>query len=93
VLTGPHHFNAKEIAQLLLERGAALQVADAQELAAVLKRLLDDPAERERIGRLGLEIVESNRGSVAKLLELIEPALPGGRQSAAAAPAYPSAAR
>jgi 3-deoxy-D-manno-octulosonic-acid transferase len=75
VLTGPHHFNAKEIAQLLLERGAAVQVADARELAAVLKRLLDDPAMRRRIGGLGREIVESNRGSVAKLLELIEPSL------------------
>jgi 3-deoxy-D-manno-octulosonic-acid transferase len=93
VLTGPHHFNAKEIAQLLLERDAAVQVADAQELAAVLKRLLDDPAERRRIGDLGLEIVEANRGSVAKLLELIEPALPGARQSAAEAAVYPSAAR
>jgi 3-deoxy-D-manno-octulosonic-acid transferase len=89
VLTGPHHFNAKEIAQLLLERGAALQVADARELASVLERLLDDPAERRRIGRLGLEIVESNRGSVAKLLELIEPSLAAGRQSAGPAPAYP----
>jgi 3-deoxy-D-manno-octulosonic-acid transferase len=93
VLTGPHHFNAKEIAQLLLERGAALQVADARELTAVLRRLLDDPAERRRIGDLGLKIVESNRGSVAKLLALIEPSLPGVRQSAAAAAAYPSAAR
>jgi 3-deoxy-D-manno-octulosonic-acid transferase len=91
VLTGPHHFNAKEIAQLLLERGAAVQVADAQELAAVLKRLLDDLGERQRIGRLGLAIVESNRGSVAKLLELIEPSL-AENQSAAPAPAHPSTA-
>jgi 3-deoxy-D-manno-octulosonic-acid transferase len=91
VLTGPHHFNAKEIAQLLLERGAAVQVADAQELAGELVRLLDDPAERQRIGRIGLKIVESNRGSVAKLLELIEPSL-AEHPSAAAAAVHPSAA-
>jgi 3-deoxy-D-manno-octulosonic-acid transferase len=89
VLTGPHHFNSKEIAQLLLERGAAVQVTDAHELAAVLKRLLDDPAERQRIGRIGQEIVESNRGSVEALLALIEPSLAAGHPSAGRAPGHP----
>jgi 3-deoxy-D-manno-octulosonic-acid transferase len=73
VLTGPYYFNSREIALLLLERGAALQVADAQELAAVLRRLLDDPEERRRIGTAGKQIVESNRGSVARLLALMAP--------------------
>jgi 3-deoxy-D-manno-octulosonic-acid transferase len=72
VLTGPHYFNSREIALLLLEQGAALQVADAHELAAVLRRLLDDPEERRRIGATGRQIVESNRGSVARLLALME---------------------
>jgi 3-deoxy-D-manno-octulosonic-acid transferase len=75
VLTGPSFFNSKEIAQLLLDRGAALQVDNAQDLAAVLTRLLDDPAERQRIGNIGKEIVAANRGSVERLLALIEPAL------------------
>jgi 3-deoxy-D-manno-octulosonic-acid transferase len=73
VLTGPHYFNSREIALLLLKQGAALQVADAQELAAVLQRLLDDPEERRRIGAAGKQIVESNRGSVARLLALMDP--------------------
>jgi len=82
VLTGPYYSNGKDIARLLLARGAALQVNDAQELAAVVKRLLGDPAERRRVGAAGKEIVESNRGSVARLLALIdpllqEPAIPG----------------
>jgi 3-deoxy-D-manno-octulosonic-acid transferase len=75
VLTGPSFFNSKEIAQLLLDRGAALQVDNAQDLAAVLTRLLDDPKERQRIGNIGKEIVAANRGSVERLLALIEPAL------------------
>jgi 3-deoxy-D-manno-octulosonic-acid transferase len=75
VLTGPHYFNNREIALLLLQRGAALQVADARELALVLQRLLHDPAERQRIGAQGQQIVESNRGSLARLLALIEPCL------------------
>jgi 3-deoxy-D-manno-octulosonic-acid transferase len=73
VLTGPYQSNGQDIARLLLEQGAALQVGDAQELAAALTRLLADAAERQRIGAIGRHIVESNRGSVARLLDLIEP--------------------
>ena len=72
VLTGPSHANGRDIAQLLLARGAALQVADARELAAALSRLLRDSAERQRMGAIGRQVIESNRGSVARLLELIE---------------------
>jgi len=98
VLTGPSHENSKEIALLLLRRGAALQVANALDLAALLQGLLDDHAERRRIGVIGKDIVESNRGSVERLLALIEPALiepslPGAHPSAAGAQAYPSAGR
>jgi 3-deoxy-D-manno-octulosonic-acid transferase len=77
VLMGPSQFNAKDIARLLIQQGAALQVADARELAAALIRLLADPAERQRMGTIGRHIVESNRGSVARLLEFIEPLLSG----------------
>jgi 3-deoxy-D-manno-octulosonic-acid transferase len=72
VLTGPSHSNAKDIAKLLLDQGAALQVADARELAAALLRLFRDPAQRQRMGSIGRQSVEANRGSVARLLELIE---------------------
>lgn len=81
VLTGPSHFNGKEIALLLLRRGAALQVANPEELAAALQRLLDEPTERRRIGGIGKDIVESNRGSVERLLALIEPSLPEAHRS------------
>jgi 3-deoxy-D-manno-octulosonic-acid transferase len=72
VLTGPSHANGEEIARLLLAEGAALEVRDARELAAALRRLLVDSQERRRMGDIGRRIVESNRGSVARLLELIE---------------------
>jgi 3-deoxy-D-manno-octulosonic-acid transferase len=75
VLTGPCYFNSQDIGDLLLAQGAALQVADAQDLAAVLRRLLDDPGERQRIGSLGQRLVEANRGTVERLIALIEPSL------------------
>ena len=76
VLTGPSYANGKDIARQLLKEGAALEVANAAELAAALRSLLNDPAARQRMGENGRHIVEVNRGSVRRLLELIEPLLP-----------------
>jgi 3-deoxy-D-manno-octulosonic-acid transferase len=87
VLTGPSHFASQDIARLLIQQGAALEVQDAGELAAALARLLGDLTERQRMGAVGRRLVESNRGSVARLLELIEPWL----QDSAARPATPAA--
>lgn len=77
VLTGPSHGNAEDIAQLLLREGAAREVAGARELADALRELFTDPALRRLIGARAAQIVEQNRGSVARLLALIEPLLPG----------------
>jgi len=98
VLTGPSQDNGKDIARLLLRAGAALEVSHAHELAELLLRLFDDPAEAQRIGAIGKEIVESNRGSVERLLTLIEPLiieplLPAAHPPAAAVRAYPSRER
>ncbi len=82
VLTGPSYFNSPDVAQLLLARGAALEVMNAEDLAAQLRRLLERPGECRRIGQLGKEIVAANRGSVERLLALIEPWLPAADRSA-----------
>jgi 3-deoxy-D-manno-octulosonic-acid transferase len=75
VITGPFQANTKEIAQLLLHSGGALEVADAAGLGAVVRRLFADPSERQRVGASGRGVVEANRGSVARVLELVEPSL------------------
>jgi len=75
VITGPYQSNGKEIARLLLQEGAAIEVADAAALARVIRELFADPERRQRAGASGRSVVEANRGSVARLLELIEPAL------------------
>jgi 3-deoxy-D-manno-octulosonic-acid transferase len=75
-LTGPSYSNGTDIARLLLKQGAALQVANAAELAAAVRSLLSDPAARQRMGASGRHIVEANRGSVRRLLALIEPLVP-----------------
>jgi 3-deoxy-D-manno-octulosonic-acid transferase len=86
VVTGLHQQNGRDIAELLVRAGAALQVADACELAESLQRLFADPPLRQRMGASGRRVVEANRGSVQRLLELIEALL----ASAPTAP-YPAA--
>ena len=75
VLTGPYNSNGKDIARLLIQQGAAEQVIDARELAKAVSRLLADPLERARVGATAKGIVENNRGSVARVMELIAPLL------------------
>jgi 3-deoxy-D-manno-octulosonic-acid transferase len=77
VLTGPYNSNSAEIAQLLTANGAADVVNDADELGRRVSELLSDPDERGRIGALGRDSVDSNRGALGKLLSLIEPLLRG----------------
>ena len=79
VLAGPHNFNSADIAKTLVERGAAFIVNDARELAAKVSVLLSSPEDRVRIGALGRECVEDNRGALNKLLSLIDPLLEGPR--------------
>jgi len=75
VITGPHTQNGAEIARLLIEAGGALEVVDAAALAEAARELLTDPALRERMGGRGRRFVEAHRGSLARLLALIEPLL------------------
>jgi 3-deoxy-D-manno-octulosonic-acid transferase len=77
VLTGPNTANSPDIARLLAARGASEVVHDAAELGSRVSRLLSDPDERDRIGQLGRDSVDSNRGALGKLLGLIEPLLRG----------------
>jgi 3-deoxy-D-manno-octulosonic-acid transferase len=75
VITGPHTQNGPEIARLLIEAGGAFEVADGPALAAAAGRLLADPALRQRMGESARSFVEAHRGSLARLLALIEPLL------------------
>jgi 3-deoxy-D-manno-octulosonic-acid transferase len=77
VLSGPHQDNNREIAKMLLARGAVTVVADEVQLGEYLTRLCGDAALRRRMGEAGILIVAANRGSVAALLEIIEPGMAG----------------
>jgi len=75
VLTGPAYFNNSQIAKMLLVQGALLEVADSVHLAHALIELFANPIRARRLGAAGLQVIETNRGSVARLLTLIEPSV------------------
>jgi 3-deoxy-D-manno-octulosonic-acid transferase len=76
VLTGPHNFNGEEIAQLLIDAGAAVCVADAEQLAHNVKGLLADARLRAMMGAAGRSVLDANRGALDRLLRLVDPLLP-----------------
>jgi len=72
VAIGPHAFNFAQITALLVEEGAAVQVADVEELASLMGDWLGNAAARARIGEKGRRVVERNRGALARLIALVE---------------------
>lgn len=81
VITGPHNENAADIAELLVDCGAATTVTDAPGLALGICTLLADEALRRRRGEAGLAAIAANRGTLQRLLTLLDPLVPAGRAS------------
>jgi len=71
ILFGPSVFNFEEIAQLLIEKDAAIQVGDADDLMKTISNLLLDDTERTKLGGNAKNLFEKNRGAVDRLMKLI----------------------
>jgi 3-deoxy-D-manno-octulosonic-acid transferase len=78
VVAGPHTFNFNEIARLLRERGAMVQVSDATALADCVLRWLGDAAERAQVGEQGRRVIAENSGALARVTDLVDACLAGG---------------
>lgn len=72
ILVGPHNFNAADIAELLLDRGAAMQVDSAGALSRALAALASDETRRARMGSAGREALQANRGALERLMGIID---------------------
>lgn len=77
-LFGPHMSNFREIAALVLECRAGIQVETPAELESAVRRLLVDPLEREELSNNSLAMMRINGGSTGKHLEMIAGQLAGG---------------
>ncbi|MDE2303933.1 MAG: lipid IV(A) 3-deoxy-D-manno-octulosonic acid transferase [Gammaproteobacteria bacterium] len=84
VLTGPHQDNGRDVAALLVDAGAARIVRDEESLARAVLDWLQNEDARNAAGDAGRAAVESRRGGLARLLDLLEarlgPAVASRRQ-------------
>jgi 3-deoxy-D-manno-octulosonic-acid transferase len=72
VLFGPHMENFASLAGQLIAEGGALCVQNTQELMEHSRRLLRDPAEREKLAANALRVILPHRESAARTATLIE---------------------
>jgi 3-deoxy-D-manno-octulosonic-acid transferase len=72
VLIGPSIFNFAEAAELAIEAGAAIQVADPAALAREAMRLLLDREAARRMSQAAAAFAGAHRGATARVLELIK---------------------
>ena len=73
ILFGPSVFNFEQIAQLLLEKDAAIQVDDADDLMKTISSLLLGDPKRQKLGENAKNLLEKHRGAIDRLMKLIIP--------------------
>jgi 3-deoxy-D-manno-octulosonic-acid transferase len=86
---GPHMTNCRDIADALIEAGAAAEIRDADALAARVIALLRDDATRNGASLAARAVAAQGRGATDRVLEALQPVLsrlsaPAGRPHAPA---------
>jgi len=71
IVFGPHMFNFKVVAALLIDGGGAIQVLDERQLSGVIGSLLDSVGRRSELGDCAKRVVDANRGVTARNVEEI----------------------
>jgi 3-deoxy-D-manno-octulosonic-acid transferase len=72
VIFGPHMENFAGLAKQLIAEGGALCVQNSQELTENSRRLLRDPAEREKLATNALRVIQPHREAAVRTAALIE---------------------
>lgn len=93
VCFGPNTRNFRDVVASLLQREAAVVVADEAELLAFLERCLSNPQEAEALGNRAREFVASQQGATAATAQRLEALLgiaPEGTEQPTAEPPTPA---
>jgi 3-deoxy-D-manno-octulosonic-acid transferase len=72
IVTGQTMFNFKQITEILLQAGALKQAANSQELADIVCDWLNNPEQKQQAGQAALQVVNANKGALAKHLAIVE---------------------
>ncbi|MFW2132035.1 lipid IV(A) 3-deoxy-D-manno-octulosonic acid transferase [Ectothiorhodospira haloalkaliphila] len=76
VVTGPEVFNFSEVFAALSDAGGVCNVKGADELGQIILQLLSAGEERKALAGAALQVLESNRGAVARVLKWAEDMAP-----------------
>jgi len=68
---GPHMSNFREIAELVLQYSAGVQVASPEELAESCRALITSAELRQVLGQNGLKLMRDNGGATQRHLEIV----------------------
>ena len=82
-VVGPYTEKTAEAVELLLARGAAVQVGGAGELIDALREWLSDPQRLKRAGERARQVVKENQGATPRTLELLIPLIASRRRDRA----------
>jgi len=72
VIVGPHTFNFAEVTEDLIAAGAVWRIDGADALGPGIVRLLNNEAERRRMGDAAFALMQRERGAVARTMEIVE---------------------
>ncbi len=72
VIFGPHMENFREIARLVVERGAGIQVRTPEELTKALGRLIMNPSLSKEMGKKGLALLREHQGALEKTVKIVK---------------------
>jgi 3-deoxy-D-manno-octulosonic-acid transferase len=75
VLIGSHTYNFAQATEMAIACGAAMQIANADELVRQLNLLLHDAIRLAKLGQAGLQFVKDNQGATEHAATLIDAAL------------------
>jgi len=70
---GPNTHNFRDIVAAMLARGAAVVVRDGEEMTAFVRRCLEDPAYRDRLGSRARALVAEQLGATRRTFGLLAP--------------------
>lgn len=77
VLSGPALANFEDVAAVLREAGALVEVMDAPALGEALVMLMENPQERQRQGEAGRRAIAANAGALQRTLTGLDRLLSG----------------
>lgn len=71
VIFGRHMHNFREIARMLRQKQAGIQISEPEQLTTEVLRLFENPAACEEIGRNAFRVIQDNIGAVKRSVDIL----------------------